>query len=118
MRAAEAFDLRDVAQQWVDLRDPDEAWMKYLNYDEGKWAILVVNNSYTREFGIAVEYKGRTVTALDVYADQRPELTETDLFLLKQYQVNDFKASRIRNGCLIFTEWVLPIRIRRPRALR
>ena len=109
VNAKEAFELRDTAQQWVDSRDPDEAWLKFKNYEQGTWDVLVVNNAYTREFGISVDHLEKGVTGTALYRIQRPELSETELILLAQYQLNDTKASRVRDGCLVFNEWVLPL---------
>lgn len=109
LNAKEAFELVHIAQQFVDLRDPDEAWIKYRDYEDGEWDLLAVNNSYTREFGISVDFDGLGKTGFEIYSEQRADLTDEELVLLKQYQINDTKASRVRDGCLLFEEWVLPL---------
>jgi hypothetical protein len=108
LNAQEVKELVPIAQQYVDAQDPHEAWLKNYDYDTGKWLLVVVNSSYTEMFGIGSEQsKGKT--AYEAYLEQRPELKEATATLLKQYQVNDNRAAKVRNKCLVFDEWVIPL---------
>lgn len=103
--STERADIRDFMQQLVNTYD-FEAWVKYLDYSDQSFKIMVTNRAYALKYGTPFIPYGKDDSQL--YAET--DLTDEQRALLLEYAVNDRKAIIAGVGrCIIFKEWAFPL---------
>lgn len=106
MMNQERVDIRDFMQQLINTYTV-EAWVKYLDYSDQSFKIMVINRIYSDKYGTPFLPYGKSDVELyeniDLTPDQRADLLE--------YAVNDRKAIVAGVGrCAVFVEKAFPVK--------